>query len=496
MPAYCSIFALRSALTRTRKLSGESAILIPLQLHGLLEAAPGTHAYPCLRANIRSESDKRYQTEKSLTQTMSRQDTLVKCFLFFGFCILLVDKVLLILRNQASPRALELDQNEGNAIRNSAPHSGRQAATRWNLTSMRGAFLLWANLTNPITRGTSPFVNVVSTWFDRILLPFKKHRNSAERIPSDPSQPGLEVAFEQHVSDSKRAYYTSQINGIDIAYHNPLPVKKVRGVALLIHGCQQEASDWFQLPEHRHIAAQLIRKRLALLAVTSANRVTGCWSTRFPHWQNDDVERVVIATRQWIADNGIPPQMPLYAVGISSGATMLSVLSSSNKLPYLASQALYISPGNQRALRNASNTYPNTLFVHITTDHHYASPSAIAAARKTLLKQNVGLVGELPLSKVQLTPLTLHEREPRITPEMSRKIYAAAQQVRGDMERAIRMSMDEGIVALWTKRDSRRAVRQVFRVVNGLHEVSAKYADKVTNWLVSNGRRTKSNPVW
>lgn len=420
----------------------------------------------------------------------------MKWFLFFGFCVLLVDKILLTLQNHASIQTSELDKNDANEIRNSAPKSVRQAASGWNLASMRRTFSIRTNLTNPEPRDTSPLVNVVSAWFDRILQPFTKHRSSAERMPSDPSQPQLEAAFEQHVSDSKRAYHTSQINGIDIAYHNPLPVQKVRGVALLIHGCQQEASDWFQLPEHRHIAAQLIRKKLALLAVTSANRVTGCWSTRFPHWQNDDVERVVVATRQWIADNGIPPQTPLYAVGISSGATMLSILSSSNKLPYLASQALYISPGNQRALRNASNTYPNTLFVHITTDHHYASPSAIASARKTLLKRNVGMVGELPLSKVQFAPLTLHEREPRITPEMSRKIYAAAEQVRGDIERAIRMSTDEGIAALWSNRDSRRAARQEIRVVNGLHEVSAKYADKVANWLISNGRRTKSSPLW
>lgn len=431
---------------------------------------------------------------------MSQQDKIVKCVLFLGFCVLLVDKIMISSRSQ-SPTIFEPNQADENAIRNSMPTNEALTATQlpavWNLLMPVRQVVSWARKTTSSQSGhISRILNNLVTWFARVTSPTGHHRKN-NTTSSGPSEPRLEATFDEQSSDGKSAYHESQINGIDIAYNNPFPTTKLRGVALLIHGCQQQASDWFQLPEHRHIAAQLLRKRLALLAVTSGNRVTGCWSTRYPDWQNDDVARVVIATQQWLADNGIPPKTPLYAVGISSGATMLSVLSSSNKLPGLISQALYISPGNQRAFRNATESYPNTLFVHVMTDHHYASPSAIASARKTLLKRNVGLVGELPLSKVNLTPLTLHEREPRFTPELSRKMFAAAEQERGNMERAMRMSTDEGIATLWTTRDSRRAARQIIRVVNGYHEVSAMYADKVADWLVSNERgRTKTTSSW
>lgn len=283
-----------------------------------------------------------------------------------------------------------------------------------------------------------------------------------------------------------KKYALENIGGVDVAYYNPFPNKSVRGIALLFHGCMQSGKDFFELPEHRHIADQLLRKKLALLALTSENRVSGCWSTRFPAQQNEDIKRVSMATRRWLADQGLNPLLPLHGVGISSGATMLSVLSSAHEFPYISSQALYISPGNMRAFRNATHEYPNTLFVHLTNDNHYASPSAIAAGRRILLSKGVKLVGELPMSKPHLDPMTFHEHDPRFSALLSRQIYNALEAQRGSYELEKQTATDVSLLRAEQSRPDRRALQQILRVLGGHHEVSGKHADRVAEWLVKN----------
>lgn len=422
---------------------------------------------------------------------MRTQDKTLKMFLIAAFLLLVIDRVSNWTRHE---KTTEDPQDANPAIHNSEPHDVyyRNPIT-WNALNPVIRMIAGNGTETTEYHQRQPlFPQRLKSWFDHAFSSLKKvsrYFGSYQTVSSE--NRALDAEVEKQTHHSSKAFHTTQINGIDVAYLNPFEAKNVRGIALLIHGCGQQAQDWFSLPEHRHIAAQMLRKRLALLAVTSGNQVTGCWSTRFPSWQNDDVERVVIATRQWMVDQGLPPATPLHAVGISSGATMLSILSSANLLPNLMSQALYISPGNLRAFRNATERYPNTLFVHVTNDEHYASAAAVAKARQILLQRKVGLVGELPLPQVQLTPLTLHEREPRIPRDTSRKVYAAAEGQKEHVETVMRSTKSEDLVGLWEDRNSRRAVRQVIRVVNGFHEVSAVHADQVASWLVNNGRGAK-----
>lgn len=421
---------------------------------------------------------------------MRSPDLVVKMILAAALLAFIIDRVAYRTKERSGDQ-LPYDPNQ--AIRNSEPHDVRyRSPITWNaLNPVIRAFSRNRNNSTQHHQQQS-VLQKVSSWLNNAVSSLKKISWSSASVQTESQEKrALNEQVEKEAHDNSKAFHRTRINGIDIAYLNPFGIKKLRGIALLIHGCAQQAQDWFTLPEHRHIAAQLVRKRLALFAVTSRNQVTGCWSTRFPYWQNDDVERVVIATRQWMMDQSLPPTTPLHAVGISSGATMLSVLSASDLLPNLVSQALYISPGNVRAFRNATERYPNTLFVHVTNDQHYASPLAIAKARQILLRRKVALVGELPLPRVQLTPLTLHEREPRVSSEISQKIFAATEEEKGDMEKAMRSTKNEELMALWRDRDSRRALRQVIRVVNGFHEVSAVHADQVATWIVTNGHGAK-----
>lgn len=424
---------------------------------------------------------------------MNTRDAAFKVILIAAIVILLVDKTARVFSGSNLFPNAQTDDNRGNIIHNSRPtDSLGKREVLWHASNPAIRVLSGAggNETDT-TKGANSLQRMLSTWMNNFLFRMRQKTGFAALSGSSSEKLDRDLNFEYQTHEGGRGYCSTDINGVDVSYHNPFSAKKVRGVALLIHGCGQQAEDWFKLPEHRHIAAQLIRKGLALFAVTSGNHITRCWSTRFPYWQNDDVERVTMVTRQWMMDLGLSPSTPLHAVGISSGGTMLSVLSSSNLLPNLASQALYISPGNQRAFRNATRDYPNTLFIHTTTDHHYASPTAITSGRQILLKRNVALVGELALPQVPLTPRTVHEREPRISEELSRKIYATAENELGDLEKAMRSATSEELAKLWADRDSRRALRQVIRVVHGLHEVSATYADRVAAWLVRNGRHAK-----
>lgn len=406
--------------------------------------------------------------------------------------VLVIGKILYEINGITLQIQQNFDPNEDPPIRNSEPqHPPSPADSKWDLFPPFIHFFHRADrrLTSPEQSG---FWRPVSfsgqpEWIKRL---FNLRQTSPFGAGSESSSATPRLPRPDEPKTNWISYHSVTINDIDVAYYNPFPSKKVSGIALLIHACGQQARDWFQLPEHRRVAAQLVRKQLALLAISSGNRVNGCWSTRFPHWQNEDVERVTIVVRQWSTNHNILPSAPIYAVGISSGGTMLSVLSSSDLVPNLASQALYISPGNYRAFRNASKAYPNTLFVHHISDQHYASSAAVTAARKILLKQKVQLVGELPLSPITLTPLTLHEREPRFSVDVSRKIYSMLKAHRGNIEEAMRTSTNEHLVQLWADRSARRAIKQIVRVAGGHHELSSMHSEKVADWLLSNGRRS------
>lgn len=288
-------------------------------------------------------------------------------------------------------------------------------------------------------------------------------------------------------------FKTSNFAGISVAYHVPFPSNQLAGVVLLFHACRQSASDWFTLPEHRRLASQLLRHRLAILAITSSNRITKCWSTRHPASKNYDIARVRLALRQWSISQGIAHGAPFYAVAVSSGASFLSVLSAAQPpiIPSLASQALYLSSGNLRAIRNASaSSFPNTIFVHLHADLYYAPPDTVAAARIALLDKRVPLVADLPLNVEPWTATSIHEHEPLISEEESAAIFHHLRRCNENIECAVRAAtaMNSSMAQLWDQHHLRRSLVQIDRVFKGKHEMTASHAAHVVDWLLQNGR--------
>lgn len=293
------------------------------------------------------------------------------------------------------------------------------------------------------------------------------------------------------------SYKTDIVAGISVAHHNPFSSHQLAGVALLFHACRQSAPDWFILPEHRRLTAELLRLNLAILAVSSSNRVTGCWSTHHPASHNYDAARVRLVIRQWSIVQGIAHDAPFYGVGVSSGATFLTVLAAANSVPSLVSQALYFSAGNPRAIRNASRTFPNTIFIRLTSDRYYAPASIVASSRMTLLSKQVALVAELPLGIDPWTPLSFHEHEPLLSKEDSESIYAHLPECNHNIECSVKAAAQQNasISRLWNETNLRRSIIQVDRVLKGRHELSASHASQVANWLVQNGREMTNSSL-
>jgi hypothetical protein len=318
----------------------------------------------------------------------------------------------------------------------------------------------------------------------------------------------------QLASSPQRAYVLDRVDGFDVAYSRA-GVDSMAGLAVLFHGCGQGARDWYELPEHRQIVRQLRKARIATVAFSAGNAVSRCWSTRFPAEKNDDAVRVARAVRLFVSNHSISPELPRYGIGISSGGTLLSILSTAALMAPLASQALYISPGSMRAFRRATADYPNTLFVHLQTDNDFASHRAISAGRRVLLGRGVRVVGEMSQRSVALHPLTLHAREPRISQDKSRRVFeiltacraraggpteaaGAEGEANGDVggatcrfDDAIRQhARDDSLRDILDDPTARRSLDQVVRVLSGQHEVSGSGGDKVVAWLRANGRAT------
>lgn len=323
-----------------------------------------------------------------------------------------------------------------------------------------------------------------------------------------------------NISEAVKPYVEQRLSsGQDVVYSRDIS-ENPSGIAFLFHGCGQWALDWFQLPENRRIVEQLRTEGIAAIAFSSTqDAATRCWSTRFPAEKNGDAMQVMRAANEFLSNKSIPDSLPRYGIGVSSGATMLSVLSGASSMPRIASQALYISPGSMRAFNAASPTYPNTIFVHSKSDDSFASAKAVSLARQALIDKQVGIVGEMSQRPVALQPLTFHARDPVVSIASSHRLFKIMDACRaardeaeeeaaddeGDVsnrcryEEAVAQNADDPLLqALTGSPLATRALRQVIRVISGSHELSSSSCDKVISWLQNHARpapRSRPRPL-
>ncbi|MGV2337482.1 MAG UNVERIFIED_CONTAM: hypothetical protein LVR18_26505 [Planctomycetaceae bacterium] len=148
-------------------------------------------------------------------------------------------------------------------------------------------------------------------------------------------------------------------------YMLPAANATASGLLILFHGCSHAGEDMFRLPEHRIVAITALRHGLAVLALTSSDRDTGCWSEY-------DVIRLQQESivDEWMKTVGLPPDLPRMGIGTSSGAL---ILFSAYKVLRFRAMASYIMPDGfttqDMIIRtNGATNLPATAFVHMPKD--------------------------------------------------------------------------------------------------------------------------------
>jgi hypothetical protein len=129
-----------------------------------------------------------------------------------------------------------------------------------------------------------------------------------------------------------------KIQGVQHYFRLPPTLKngknsKPKGILIFLHSCKQSGLDFFSLPEHRIVAQDALDKQLAVLAVTSQHRESGCWTLPDTDW----VDGIVDA---WAHHFNLQ-NVPRMGMAVSSAASFLFFVYQPMKLK---SMAVYNSP--------------------------------------------------------------------------------------------------------------------------------------------------------
>jgi len=177
------------------------------------------------------------------------------------------------------------------------------------------------------------------------------------------------------------------VGGVEVV--RQMPTRPTR-VIFLAHGCQHSATDWWPkskacplcigLPEEKKIVQAALKRNYMAVAMSSMDRqFSRCWRMAWPPPSaaiNDDTTRVVSALRTLLMQQGVA-DLPLYALGASSGGAFVPVLAHHIPLSGIVVQIMAQRPDVfTTPLPNPNSgkqpPYPPTLFVHMSRDSRTA----------------------------------------------------------------------------------------------------------------------------
>lgn len=145
---------------------------------------------------------------------------------------------------------------------------------------------------------------------------------------------------------------------------------KPRGAVLFAHGCVHSGYNYWPqseacpecrgLPEEMSHTLQALRRGYAVIAISSMDRKTGCFS----FW--DDCFNVADIVQEWRDEWGLD-HLPLYGFGVSAGGAFLLKLPRYMKLDGVVSEALGIDPASG-GYRDVPGQYPPAMFFSMQRD--------------------------------------------------------------------------------------------------------------------------------
>ncbi|KAL3652445.1 hypothetical protein CASFOL_002126 [Castilleja foliolosa] len=203
-------------------------------------------------------------------------------------------------------------------------------------------------------------------------------------------------------------------NGTDLVWQIP---DSPKAILFLAHGCNGKSLnfwdkspnclDCFGLPEERLIVLHALASKFAVLAISSKGI---CWSL--------GEERLIVKnTILWWIKKQKLENLPVFALGASSGGYFVSVLATEFKFKSIV---LMIAEGVFSHL-DITKDYPSTLFVHM--------PKDVTRKRKIdkylVVMRDKGIdVAEVKCLEFPLTPQFFANRIPGIGFALSEKMFS------------------------------------------------------------------------
>ena len=202
-------------------------------------------------------------------------------------------------------------------------------------------------------------------------------------------------------------------NATDVIWQIP---DSPKAVLFLAHGCDGRAVNFWDrspecpncvgLPEERLITLHALARKFAVISISSAGR---CWSF------GDEVSVVKGIIRWWVERQKLG-QLPLVALGASSGGYFVSVLATEVKF---SSVAIMIAEG-KFDLIDVKENYPPSLFVHMPKD----VPRRRKIDQYMEVLRNRGVdVAEIECMEFPLSPNLLSDRIPGLDQSVSAKLF-------------------------------------------------------------------------
>ena len=159
------------------------------------------------------------------------------------------------------------------------------------------------------------------------------------------------------------------------------------------------------LPEERRLRIAALRRRLALIGISSLDRVDKrCWA----ELRKDGGKNVADILRDWIDRQGLRG-VPLYTMGASSGGQMALTLPRHMRVAGVYAQVRGVE--NTVLKLPKGRMFPPTVFVHMPRDQDNA---AVIRGNIDTLKNSGTAVLELEIHPRPVTVEFLTERSPLI----------------------------------------------------------------------------------
>ena len=165
--------------------------------------------------------------------------------------------------------------------------------------------------------------------------------------------------------------YSASLGSAGVEAMWQVPSGAPHSILFLAHGCNHQGTDFWHasavcnkclgLPEEVRIVKAALAANFAVIAVTSIDRDSGCWTFEA------DAPRVRDAIAAFRTAAGLPGSLPIVALGASSGGAFALQLPAVVPCMAVVSQIMAIPPNMLPA------TMPPTLFVHMPRDQRTAS---------------------------------------------------------------------------------------------------------------------------